>query len=356
MDENSRIKITLEDTQSSRVSEVVEQLQTAKEVPLVREIGDSTQRNTDGIFTILALVLAGLLGGFVTWMIWRSLPETEDTFTSNMQASFTLTLGIATVLILADGAMSRSAAKLGRLAAIGIPSAIVLALILGLVANGIYETLVAATFDDLNALGLSDEEFNEAFLARNHLNRGLAWSFLGLAAGLSVGVASLAPKRVVITGAGGLLGGFTGGFTFDFISGGEALAQITGLAITGAAVGLSVSLLEQVTKSSWIEIVRGGMAGKQFILYQNQITLGSSPGANITLIKDPAIAPIAATIKRVGSSVKIMAADRANPISVDGASSFERELSDGSSIILGSTELRFREKSQKINDSGILRG
>jgi len=356
MNQGPRIKITLEDTESSRVRKVVEHLEKAKEVPLIREIGDSRTTNSDGVVTVVSLLFAGLLGGFFTWLAWRSLPDTQDAFSSNMQASFTLTLVIATVLILADGAMSRSAAKLAKLSAIAIPSAVVLALLLGLVANSIYSSLVEATWNDLLRLGLSDAQFYEAFLARNHLNRGLAWSVLGLAAGLSVGVASLAVKRVVITGAGGLVGGFTGGFIFDFIAGDESLAQITGLAITGAAVGLSVSLLEQVTKSSWLEIVRGGMAGKQFILYQNQITLGSSPGANITLIKDSAIAPIAATIKRVGSSVKIFAADKANPISVDGSSSFERELSDGSVIILGSTELRFREKSQKINDSGILRG
>jgi hypothetical protein len=356
LSEGPKIRISLEDTESARVSKVVEHLQNAKEVPLVREIGEASNRNTDGIFTIFSLLVAGLLGGFFTWVAWRILPESNDTFTSNMQASFTLTLIVATVLILADGAMSRSAAKLGKSAAIAIPTAIVLALLLGLVANWIYSTLVEATWDDLIMLGLSEEEFFEAFYDRNHVNRGLAWSILGLAAGLSVGIASMAIKRVLVTGAGGFIGGFAGGFTFDFIAGDEALAQITGLAITGAAVGLSVSLLEQVTKSSWLEIVRGGMAGKQFILYQSQITLGSSPSANITLIKDPAIAPIAATIKRVGSSVKIIAADRSKPISVDGASSFERQLSDGSSIILGSTELRFREKSQKINDSGIVRG
>jgi len=356
VNEGPKIIITVEDTESARVSKVVEHLQNAKEVGLVREIGDANSRNNDGVITIFSLLAAGLVGGFLTWVAWQILPDTDDTFTANMQASFTLTLIIATVLILADGAMSRSAAKLGKSAAIAIPTAIVLALILGLVANSIYTTLVEQTVEDLYRLGLYDDEWLEAFSDRNHLNRGLAWSILGLAAGLSVGIASLAAKRILVTGAGGFIGGFAGGFTFDFISGDEALAQITGLVITGAAVGLSVSLLEQVTKSSWLEIVRGGMAGKQFILYQSQITLGSSPSANITLIKDPAIAPIAATIKRVGNSVKIIASDRSKPISVDGASSFERQLSDGSSIMLGSTELRFREKSQKINDSGIVRG
>jgi hypothetical protein len=351
-----KIKITLADTESSRVNAVVEQLEEAKNVPLVRAIGDVNSKSSDGIITIATLLFAGVVGGFVTWLIWQILPDAEDTFTANMLASYTLTLSVATVLILADGALSRSAAKLGMSALIAIPSAIFLALILGLLANGVYTSLVESTIDNLSRLGLTGDDFFDAFQSRNHLNRGLAWSILGLAAGLSVGIASKAWKRIGITGAGGFVGGFAGGFVFDFITGGEALAQITGLVITGAAVGLSVSLLEQVTKSSWLEIVKGGMAGKQFILYQNQITIGSSPSANITLIKDPAIAPIAATIRRTGNSVKIFAADRANPVNVDGTSGFERQLAEGSTILLGSTELRFREKSQKIDDSGIVRG
>jgi hypothetical protein len=178
---------------------------------------------------------------------------------------------------------------------------------------------------------------------------------LGLSAGISVGVPSLAIRRILVTGSGGAIGGFVGGFLFDFFQG-QTEAQIVGLGVLGAAIGLSVSLLEQATKSSWLEIVRGGMAGKQFILYQNQVTLGSSPAANVTLIKDPGIAAFAATIKKFGSTVSISATDRAIPISVDGVTAFEHKLKEGSVIILGSTEIRFREKSKQINNKTIVRG
>lgn len=355
MENKPAIKITLADTESAKVNQIVNQLEEAKNIPLVRAVGDENSSNRDGIKTIAILLGVGLVSGVLTWLIWKYLPESEDSFTSNMTASFTLTLCIASTLILGDGALSRSAAKLGMSAAIAIPSAIVLALVLGLLANSVYTSMVESTINDLYSLGLSETEFYEQFNNRNHLNRGLAWSILGTAAGISIGVASKALRRILITGAGGLAGGFLGGFIFDFLPG-EDGAQVVGLMITGGAIGLAVSLLEQVTKSSWIEIVRGGMAGKQFILYQNSISIGSSPSANITLIKDPAIAPIAATIKRVGSSVVIYAADRANPISVNGASGFEMKLSEGSQIVLGSTELRFREKAKTVNDSRIVRG
>lgn len=356
MAEKPKYSINLDDINDDKVTAVVEHIEKAKAIPLVREVGVDTG-NRDGLITISILVAAGLLSGFLTWAIWNVLPEFEDSFTANMASSFSITLVIAIALAGADSAMSRSIAKLGRNMALAVPAALILALLLGLLANSIYSTLVNKTYDGLLQSGFdpTQQSFWDAFAAKNHLNRGIAWALLGLAAGLSVGVPSKSLKRIGITGLGGFVGGFLGGFLFDFFNG-AGLAQIIGLMITGAAVGLSVSLLEQVTKSSWLEIVRGGMAGKQFILYQNQITIGSSPAANITLIKDPSILPVAAVIKRFGGRVTISATDRAYPIAVNGVSGFDQVLAEGSLIVLGSTELRFREKSKKINDSRIIRG
>lgn len=356
MAEKPKYSISLDDTNDVKVTAVVEHIERAKAIPLVREVGVDTG-NRDSLVTISILVASGLLAGLLTWAVWGILPETEDSFTANMVSSFTITLIIAIMLASADSAMSRSAAKLGRNMLLAVPAALVLALILGLLANSVYSALVEKTYSGLLDSGFdpSDQSFWDAFAAKNHLNRGIAWALLGLAAALSVGVPSKSLKRIGITGLGGFVGGFLGGFLFDFFTG-PGLAQVTGLMITGASVGLAVSLLEQVTKSSWLEIVRGGMAGKQFILYQSQITIGSSPAANITLIKDPSILPVAAVIKRFGGRVTISAADRAYPVSVNGVAGFEQVLAEGSLIVLGSTELRFREKSKKINDSKIIRG
>jgi hypothetical protein len=351
----AKFKITAEDTVREDVVRVADHIERAKEIPLIREVGSDTG-SKDGFLTILALLGGGLVGGALVWAFWQVLPETDDTFWSNMNASFTVAVAIALALILVDGALNRSAAKLGRSLLIAVPAAIGAAIVFGLIANQVYSTLVESTFDALTAQGFdpSGPAFWEQFQSRNHLNRGLAWMLLGAAAGVGVGASSKSLRRILITGAGGLVGGFIGGFVFDFFQG-EDLAQISGLLITGGVIGFSVSMLEQATKSSWIEITRGGMAGKQFILYQSQVTIGSSPTANVTLIKDPAIAPIAATIRRVGSTVSIIAADRNHPLSVNGVTAFDHVLQEGAVIVLGATELRFREKSRKINDAKIVR-
>jgi hypothetical protein len=355
-DKSPKFKITTENLNSESVKQTVDHIKRAKEIVLVREVG-APSNNRDGLITIAVLSAAGLVSGLFTWFTWMLLPDIDDVATSNILSAVTIALVIAITLVLADAALSRSAAKLGRYLLIAVPVALVASLMFGFIAHSIYSYLTERNAEALFAIGLTTDNpaFWEEFYSRNHLSRGIAWSFLGLAAGIAVGITSLAIKRVLITAGGGFVGGFIGGFLFDYFEG-EAVAQISGLVITGGAVGLAVSLLEQVTKSSWLEIVKGGMAGKQFILYQNSITIGSSPSANITLIKDNAIPPIAALIKKFGNNVTISSAAPGVAISVDGVSAFEHRLKEGSLIVLGGTEVRFRERSKQINNSSIQRG
>ncbi len=220
MAEKPKYSINLDDINDDRVSAVVDHIEKAKAIPLVREVGVDTG-NRDGLITISILVAAGLLSGFLTWAVWNILPEFDDSLTSNLVSSFTITLIIAIALSTADSAMSRSIEKLGRNMILAIPTALVLALLLGLLANAIYSALVEKTYMSLVNSGFdpTDQSFWDAFNSKNHLNRGIAWALLGLAAGLSVGVPSRSLKRIGITGLGGCMGGFLGGFLFDFFTG-----------------------------------------------------------------------------------------------------------------------------------------
>jgi hypothetical protein len=358
-EEKKPIVISASDIQSGNNAQIVDHMQKAKAIPLVREIGDVNQKSNDGIITILVLTAAGVVGGLLALLFTRLMPQFDDTTTSNLVFSFTMTLAIAIALVSGDAALSRSAPKFGLALAIAGPAAIGLALVLGFVASSIYSTLVESTWNSLTAAGLDpywdSDAFMEEFQNRNHLNRGLAWSFIGLAAGAAVGSATKSIKRVGITGAGGLVGGFIGGFLFDFFQG-EVLAQLVGLTLTGAAIGLTVSLLEQAVKSSWLEIVSGGMAGKQFIIYQNEVQIGSSPSAHITLIKDPSIPPIAAVLRRTGGVFKVIATTPGQGIQVNDQLVTQADLKEGAVIVLGSTVLRFRERAKEVKHQGIYRG
>jgi hypothetical protein len=274
----------------------------------------------------------------------------ENTTVGNVTFTFLLAFGIGLVVSIADPLFSKNTSKLATSAAIAIPAAIVFGLIIGLIASAYYSAALDRVYQRANelafALNWSDAQYYDYISSQYHLPRGIAWALVGIAAGLTVGLASRSWKRLGLAVAGGAVGGFIGGFVFDFITG-EALAQIAGIVILGGLIGGSVALLEQAAKSRWIEIAAGGMAGKQFILYQSEITVGSAPNADITLIKDPGIAPIAARVVSRGSQTTIEALNQNCPVYLNGRLMTRENLSDQDIISIGSTEIRFREKSSQ---------
>jgi hypothetical protein len=354
-DDKDVIRLSIDDVSSSATADVVGHLQSAQQVPLVRNVGVES-KNYGGLLTLLWMTLAGVGGGLLTWVLWNGFPPPSDSTAANLQASVLLAMGITIVLVAVDSGLTRSWPKVGKAFLIGIPTALVASLILGLLANAFYQSWIETILNDLFEAGLSfqDEGFIDAFNNRNHLGRGIAWSLLGLAAGLGVGVSTLAGKRILVTSIGGLIGGFLGGFLFDFFTG-EATAQIIGLIVTGVAIGLGIGLIEQAAKTSWLEIVQGGMAGKQFILYKPTVSLGSSPPADVTLIKDPAIPAFAAEISRRGGAVTLTSLDAGRPVVVNGAAVTKTTLAEGASIELGATVVRYRERSKKEVTAPIVR-
>jgi uncharacterized Tic20 family protein len=356
-----KIVISVGDTMTPAVSNVVSGIEAAKQVPLVRDVGVATASTGSSFVPTLILTVAGAIGGLLVWLAWTVFPAPEDDAqAANIQTSVTIALVLSLVLVLADGLQSQSASKLGKSLLIAVPAAIIGSLVFGYIASELYvsgtERIWEDLIDDGFNLFLDPEGFFAELSARNHLNRGIAWMFMGVATGLALGASTLAAKRLLVTSGGGLVGGFIGGFAFDFFQG-ESEAQIVGLAITGAAIGLSMGLLEQAVKSSWLQITHGGMAGKQFILYKPDVTIGSSPAADVTLIKDPAIPGLAGRISRRGSVTTIESLDASKPVMVNGVAATQRmTLRAGSVIQLGGTNVVYNERTKSDVSSSIVRG
>jgi hypothetical protein len=354
----SQIVITSGDLETQQVNERVNQMQAAQKVALIREVGAPTATSSSGsVKSVLLLLTAGLIGGVLAFgltklsdFVLEAMGLSENTTVGNVTFTFLLAFGIGLVVSIADPLFSKNTSKLATSAAIAIPAAIVFGLIIGLIASAYYSAALDRVYQRANelafALNWSDAQYYDYISSQYHLPRGIAWALVGIAAGLTVGLASRSWKRLGLAVAGGAVGGFIGGFVFDFITG-EALAQIAGIVILGGLIGGSVALLEQAAKSRWIEIAAGGMAGKQFILYQSEITVGSAPNADITLIKDPGIAPIAARVVSRGSQTTIEALNQNCPVYLNGRLMTRENLSDQDIISIGSTEIRFREKSSQ---------
>jgi hypothetical protein len=272
-----------------------------------------------------------------------------STTVTNIMFTFLMAFVIGTTLAIVDASTTRIFSKVAIAAAIAIPSSIVSGLAFGALANAFYTAQVTNIYTDAYTRisnGESEEIVDQSIKNALHLPRGVAWLLVGIAAGLTVGVASRSLKRTGLTVGGGAVGGFIGGFIFDFIPDNLLwVSQVVGIGVTGLLIGLSMAVLEQAARTQWIEIIEGGMAGKQFILYKSEITIGSSPTADITLIKDPSISPVHARIFAAAGRSQIESLDPTRPISVNGTVTMRMQLEDSVYITIGSTQVLFREKA-----------
>ena len=372
MADEKRIQIKKEDLNTAQNLQRVQQFKDAQKIALVNPVGDPNQlrKSSTGLISILILSGAGLLGGFIAFLFNRFVDwlkigffvNAPDATRSNLFFTFTLAFFIGLTVSIIDASTTRVASKILIAGGIAIPGSIILSLVFGFIANAFYSSQVENIYNEAVRRvmsGQSEETVLQFYRASLHLPRGVAWLLVGIAAGLTVGIASRSPKRLGLTVAGGTIGGFLGGFIFDFFPQSEKLSwvpQLFGIALTGLLIGSSMALLEQAARTQWIDIVAGGMAGKQFILYKSEIIIGSDPSVDITLIKDSAIAPRHARIFKQGGRTVLESLNPGMPCSVEGTTDIRFYLQDMNTITLGTTQIRFRErKSQKQVQSGVTR-
>ncbi|MDQ1306524.1 MAG: hypothetical protein QG671_2356 [Actinomycetota bacterium] len=368
-----RIVISSADLTTPEVDERVQAMAQAQQVALVRDVGAPTTSTGGSGRAILTLTLGGAVGGLLAFALLRVLLDglnlfSDNAFGNNLSFTFVLAVCIGAAVALAEAVTSRSWAKVGKVAAIALPAAVGAALVMGLIAHVVYSSgtdwAFNTAYDQYLQGNLTEQQVEDYITLRLHPIRGAAWMLVGISAGIAAGAASRSWKRLGLAVLGGAVGGFLGGFIFDFIPTGstqaeadraEFLAQLIGIVLLGTLIGLSTGIVEQAGKSRWIEIVSGGLAGKQFILYKPSITLGSSPGADITLIKDSLIPPVAAVMRVKGAACQLDAAEATYPIVVNGTRSPSSMLTDGDIVTFGGTQLRFREKSSQGKVPGALR-
>jgi hypothetical protein len=186
------------------------------------------------------------------------------------------------------------------------------------------------------------------------MGRAAAWAVVSIPAGLGQGIA-LRERKVIYNGlVGGVLGGLLGGLLFDPISllfitadGKASVSRAVGFIVIGLLVGLFVGLVEGWTKTAWLLMRAGPLAGKQFVLHRDTTVLGSSPKAEIYLFKDENIEPRHAIIYNRGGRFEIEDCNTPDGTYVNGIPVKRRLLATGDKIVLGKTVLEFVLKESK---------
>ena len=151
----------------------------------------------------------------------------------------------------------------------------------------------------------------------------------------------------------GVMGGLLGGLLFDPISvvfhatQRATVSRGVGFVIIGLSVGLFVGLVEGWTKTAWLLMRAGPLAGKQFVLFRDTTVLGSSPKAEVYLFKDEAIEPRHALIYNRGGRFEIEDCNTRDGTYVNGVPIRRQALNHGDQVVLGKTVLEFQLKETR---------
>ena len=349
------IRITNSDLHSSEVEQYVElQQYLGRDL----EAGDGQSWIIKVIYANwFYLSVAAMVGGLVGWAIlepWYDDNADDDITFASLFMFPTVAAFVGLFLGSAEGLICRNPLRALRCGAVGFGVGI-LGGLLALIPTGMLFLVMTALAVSLMDNPAPDEMPTGLALLVFMMGRGAAWAIVSIPAGIGQGIA-LRERKVIINGlVGAVLGGLLGGLLFDPIyfvlttSDGQATySRGVGFAVIGASVGLFVGLVEGWTKTAWLMMKKGPLAGKQFILYKDTTFLGSSPKADIYLFKDDAIEPRHAQIINRGGRFEIEDCDSPEGTYVNGIPTASRLLEDGDQIVLGKTVLEFSLKeSQK---------
>lgn len=243
-------------------------------------------------------------------------------------------LVLALALSIADPIVTRNWRSTAINSCVGIFLGLMGGVIVGLFADHLYR-----------ALGAGSDSMGKQMFARS-----VAWGVVGLFLAIAPGVVMKSWKRLVIGIAGGLMGGLLGGLLFDPIATtteSGVISRLVGLVAIGVLAAVGTGIIEKAAKTGWLRVVAGLIAGKQFILYRNPTTIGSSPQCEIYLFKDVQVAPRHAAIHAVSGGYEIEGA--APGTFVNGQAVSRRRLRTGDRIQIGSTVFEFQEKEKKLS-------
>ena len=307
------------------------------------------------------LALAAGLGGFVGWLVIEPFIDDQELQMRQMVGEGpglmdiilfpTVTGFVGLFLGAAEGFMCRNLRRAAICGAVGLAIGFGGGLIAWLPSEIFYGVLFQMA--QRRALERGELEITGFALLLLMMGRSTAWALAALPAGLGQGIA-LREKPVIINGlVGAALGGLLGGLLFDPIAiwltsddGQANISRMVGFTVIGLLVGLFVGLVEGWTKTAWLLMQKGPLAGKQFVIYRDSTVLGSSPRADIYLFKDDAIEPRHALVHNRGGRFEIEDLDTPDGTYVNGVPVHRQILHAGDQIVLGKTVLEFSVRSR----------
>jgi len=301
------------------------------------------------------LSICAMVGGLAGWAMLEPFYSDFDVAEGELNIAGLLWFPVVTSCVglflgAAEGLICRNLTRAVRCGAVGLGVGFVGGLLAVVPTEMIFGIMTGIAVGMAPELQQGEMKVGLALLVMI-MGRGAAWAIAGIPAGMGQGIA-LKEKKVMINGlVGGVLGGLLGGLLFDPIymlltpnEGEASLSRAVGFGAIGWFVGLFVGLVEGWTKTAWLLMRKGPLAGKQFILFKDTTVLGSSPKADVYLFKDDAIEPRHALLTNRGGRFEIEDCNTPDGTYVNGIPITRHVLQDGDQIVMGKTVLEFSMK------------
>ena len=285
----------------------------------------------------------GALGGLIGWMLFGVLADRNSPGDSQTILGGLLIGGfIGYFIVGAEAIRDRSLVRFCRLASYGV----VLGSLGGAVGMWIGEQVhykITQSLLDATMLRRIGEI----------VSRGLGWMLLGVAVGLSEGVASRSLGKLSYGSMGGAIGGLAGGIIYGIIkvvsdSSGplHVWGGAIGLVILGACIGALSALVQGVFLPASVRVLRGWQEGREYALSKKDNFLGRDEAADIALFRDMRVEKRHAIIQRDGN--RFMFVNNKAPLDQtlinDQPVADLLQLKDGDRIQLGNVMLRFQAR------------
>lgn len=297
--------------------------------------------------TLPSNAVAGLVATLVGWLAFELFFGSSNP-TDHLVRHAALEFGVYAAIFGAifaawDDITSRVWQAAARTGAIGLGIGAVGGAISGAVAQQIYGNVITAVIRQAIQSGTAPSP--TAF--KLDAARALGWAIIGVGVGVAAGVARRSGQKVINGLIGGAVGGAVGGFLFNFIgqaTNSEFVTRMVTFTVAGVLIGAAIGLVEVARRQAWVKIVGGGMTGKEFVVYHANTNFGSSPKCQITLIKDPGVAPFHFRIDEQGPKRFVTAYDGALT-SINGTPVSQQWLRNGDLIEAGGTTLQYLERA-----------
>ena len=297
----------------------------------------------------------GALGGLLGWMLFGVFGDkNQSDFGQRVLGGALIGGAIGYLVVSVDGFRDRSLIRFCRLACYGV--------ILG-AAGGVVGMLLGEQVNEFLVKRLGSDR-GHATLGHRLATmgaRGLGWMFLGLAIGMSEGIAARSLGKFSYSSIGGTLGGFVGGALFwlfysraldgNLKDPSTAVWGALGLVILGACIGSLSALVQAVFQPASVRVLRGWQEGREYPLEKAASSLGRDEHVDIALFRDMKVEKHHAFIHRIGERyVLVNNKAPADQTRVNDAPIGQScELNDGDRIQLGNVVLRFQLRAALAN-------